>query len=90
MWEFGGFIVSNILDFGFGVWISIPGQANYFPNIILYWVEVWEKSIGLASKRLDELGLFKTSDGEIIPYEDSQLDLAMDAYVLHNIPLTKH
>jgi len=81
----------NILNFGCGIGNSERHIRKYFPNAIIYSIDISEKSIDVAKE--SNRNLFNVNfcqfDGVVVPF-DINFDIILAAGVFHHIPREKH
>ena len=80
----------RILDFGSGIGNSIPEFSRSFPTAELTCADVSQRSLDLAARRFPGLGRSLRIEGDRLPSEDQEFDLAFSACVFHHIPHGEH
>lgn len=81
---------SKILDFGCGDGNTAQFINKNIKNYEYCGIDISEKSIEQAKKRMIPDTLFFHYDGVKIPFEDSSFDVVFVACVFHHIDKTKH
>jgi SAM-dependent methyltransferase len=82
--------VSRICDFGSGIGNSIPYFKRYFPNSVLTFTDVSERSLALSKARFPESGNWLLIEKDCLPAEDDCFDVTFSACVFHHIPHEEH
>jgi ubiquinone/menaquinone biosynthesis C-methylase UbiE len=75
----------DVLDFGCGVGNSISYLHEAFPQARLYGVDPSRESIQFAEHAHSDKALFRTNDGDRLPYNARSFDLVQVACVFHHI-----
>lgn len=74
----------RILDFGCGIGGSIPHLLRAFPEAKILGTDVSSESVDIA-RLSNPTAAFDIISGDILPYRDASIDVAMAACVYHHI-----
>lgn len=77
----------QILDLGCGDGVTDLFFSRHFPHFEITGIDVSSESIAVATQKNILKALFKTYDGEKIPFADEQFDIVFLAGVLHHVAI---
>ena len=80
----------KILDFGCGDGNSSVYLKKYFPNALIYGIDVSTQSIALATEKNIPNSIFQAFDGTVIPFKEEEFDLVFTSMVFHHIEHKLH
>jgi len=77
----------QILDLGCGDAVTDLFFNRHFPHFQITGIDVSGESIAIATQKNIDNAVFKTYDGEKIPFADEQFDIVFVAGVLHHVAI---
>ncbi len=83
-------VPERVLDFGSGVGNSIPWMRKYLPAAQMTCVDVSERSLRVAANRFPGSARFVHVDGQTLPFNTAEFDLAYAMCVFHHIDHAEH
>ena len=80
----------RVLDFGSGIGNSLPHFHDLLPDTRLVCADVSQRSLELSGNRFPGLADPVLIEGNRVPVDGSQFDVAFSACVFHHIPQDEH